>query len=385
MCPPASFAANILGQPSRLATLFASLAAAFEFEPSSAALLAHMPPEAGAAYESGKLLPSSATLATSAGQHTPQQLVVPADGGSGSCAGEAAEVGGVQGDSSGRAAAAAAAVVRECGGVVAVQLPRMPLGLALIQTGKAYEAVAGACRAAASVAVAAAEGGGASATGSTALLRLLDHGIRLLQHIVKQRDAADAGEASSDALMPSLEQDHQQVQPWQLRAATVVAVLSEMVFGASPAATGDWQSAGRANTGAAQEDSTAASQELQSLVSTLLEALVGGGLWGLPTWQDSMPSGGGASTEEAPPLTAQQLGVNVLAARVAVEAVGACARALGPSFARNGRLLRTVLLPLLERLGKRVGPTSIQLADWAYRPCEACLRRTWDRCSTWVL
>lgn len=41
--------------------------------------------------------------------------------------------------------------------------------------------------------------------------------------------------------------------------------------------------------------------------------------------------------------------------RVLLEAVGTSARAVGPRFATAGRLLRTVLLPTLERLGARAG------------------------------
>ncbi len=47
----------------------------------------------------------------------------------------------------------------------------------------------------------------------------------------------------------------------------------------------------------------------------------------------------------------QQLGCNVLLVRAAIKACGAAMRALGPRFVRNGRLLRTVLLPHLEEMG----------------------------------
>ena len=47
----------------------------------------------------------------------------------------------------------------------------------------------------------------------------------------------------------------------------------------------------------------------------------------------------------------QVLGENVLLMRVLLEAVGAIARTLGLRFAATGGLLRTVLLPTLERLG----------------------------------
>jgi hypothetical protein len=48
---------------------------------------------------------------------------------------------------------------------------------------------------------------------------------------------------------------------------------------------------------------------------------------------------------------AQHLGCNALLLKAAIECCGTAARALGPRFAENGRLLRAALLPLLERLG----------------------------------
>ena len=50
-------------------------------------------------------------------------------------------------------------------------------------------------------------------------------------------------------------------------------------------------------------------------------------------------------------LTAQQLGCNALLLKAAIECCGTAARALGPRFAQNGRLMRAALLPLLEKLG----------------------------------
>jgi hypothetical protein len=47
----------------------------------------------------------------------------------------------------------------------------------------------------------------------------------------------------------------------------------------------------------------------------------------------------------------QVLGENVILIRSLLDAVGCCARVLGPAFATSGTPLRLVLLPLLERLG----------------------------------
>lgn len=49
-------------------------------------------------------------------------------------------------------------------------------------------------------------------------------------------------------------------------------------------------------------------------------------------------------------FTRQELGENALLARVLLEAIGSFARAVGPAYS-NGSLLRTALLPFLEKLG----------------------------------
>ena len=63
----------------------------------------------------------------------------------------------------------------------------------------------------------------------------------------------------------------------------------------------------------------------------------------------------------------QVLGENVMLLRVLLESVGAAARAAGPRFASSGRLLRTVLLPTLERLGAQRAPTVVPQAVIASR------------------
>lgn len=67
-------------------------------------------------------------------------------------------------------------------------------------------------------------------------------------------------------------------------------------------------------------------------------------VWNVPTHQPEGESSGRT-------LSAQTLGENALLSRAAMECSGTLARCLGVRFAANGRLLRTVLMPLLERLG----------------------------------
>ncbi|KAK9788844.1 hypothetical protein WJX73_002626 [Symbiochloris irregularis] len=93
--------------------------------------------------------------------------------------------------------------------------------------------------------------------------------------------------------------------------------------------------------------------DLESLVQSVGETFVQEGLWGVPT---SLSPNHAAATADAQDesqqrLTPQVLAENAVLARALLEGVGVCARACGPRFASSGKLLRQVLLPLLERLG----------------------------------
>ncbi len=58
----------------------------------------------------------------------------------------------------------------------------------------------------------------------------------------------------------------------------------------------------------------------------------------------------GKSSEQSQMRAVQVLAQNAVLARALLEGVGAFARALGHRFAAGGRLMYTVLIPLLERL-----------------------------------
>jgi hypothetical protein len=89
------------------------------------------------------------------------------------------------------------------------------------------------------------------------------------------------------------------------------------------------------------------------------EALSAASLWNLRTQQpiaanqqqDPHRQQQQQRQDAAQPLSAQQLGEHALALRVLLDAVGSLAVVLGPRFAANGRVLRPLLMPLLERLG----------------------------------
>ncbi|KAG2444915.1 hypothetical protein HXX76_001651 [Chlamydomonas incerta] len=195
---------------------------------------------------------------------------------------------------------------------------------------------------------------------------------------------------------------------WQLETAAVVAVAAEVVIGASNAWTppvGLPSAADRAADSAADAPPAAAAHQspaaaaqpvaspspppppgcfpaadpgYEGLLGTLLDELMRPRIAKLATHNTiigssssssssngSSSSGGGGGggvgwqAGAAPrALGVQELGENVMLLRVAVEAVGGAARAAGPAFAQRGRLLRRVLLPLLELLGDPCAPVA---------------------------
>eukprot|EP00887_Chlorella_sp_A99_P000587 scaffold17.g587.t1 len=340
-------APQVLQHPLHLQRLLAALEGAFAFDAASAGLLLHAAaPDSGSAYR-----PASAA---------------------------------VGGGGSGEAALPALPAGRQPAGeqvLPLVLLPRMPLGLELITTARTYEAVAAACRATA--AAAAAADGQLAGTGGAALRSLVDGCVRRLRAVVeaavagkkrrserrgsKRGGGAEAGAVAAVAVArPASEAQ----QPWQLQAAAVISVLSELLLGASPA----WQEQPRQQqeqqqeAGAEEEQrrlqaSAGAQRELEALLASAAPELVQESIWELPTSAaaGSLPGASEPARGDLPalpppaagagtPLSAQQLGCNALLQRAAAECCGAAARALGPRFASCGRLLRTVLLPLLEKL-----------------------------------
>ena len=77
-------------------------------------------------------------------------------------------------------------------------------------------------------------------------------------------------------------------------------------------------------------------------------------------------------------LHAQVLGENALLVRVLLEAVGVCGRALGQQFCNNGRLIYTVLIPVLERLADPCPSVSAAAAAAIGSLCMHCGYATFD-------
>lgn len=373
VCPPAWFAANVVHHPVRLQRLVAAFLEAFAFDASIAGMLLYAgAPPAGAA----------TSYAAAAAGATAEQGAEPA--GAGGAAGEEAS-GGAQHSQQQLAAQGGSA-----GSVVL--LPRMPLGLVLITTAATYEAAASALRAAAALAVA---GDAVPGSSGTALRRLVDAFTTRLQQVVEAGAACSSeSDGGSHPYKRSrrrsrLEQEQGAAegsttgelqvggqQPWQLQVASVAVVLAELLLGASPAWQPSWHPAGGqagssdSSSGSSRDmgDNTASmiSKELELLAAAVVQELVQEAVWSLPTSALQAASPTGAATGAAPllpaaagasgqRLTAQRLGCNALLLRAALECCGAAARALGPRFAQNGRLLRVVLLPLLDKLGELEG------------------------------
>ena len=85
-------------------------------------------------------------------------------------------------------------------------------------------------------------------------------------------------------------------------------------------------------------------------------------IWSLPAAMDGALTNTPEASNEVVPLldsslaqqrlTTQQRGCNAMLLKAALECCGTAARALGSRFAQNGHLLRAVLLPMFEKLGK---------------------------------
>ena len=233
-------------------------------------------------------------------------------------------------------------------------LPRMPLGLAVVTTRHAYDAVAGALRAVAVSAIAADADGGPG----LALRGLVEGCLGWMQQLVES-SAAAPGRAPplarpSSSSMPAAGED-----PWQLQCASGAVVLAELVFGGSPAWRPLWSpSFPTSHPGAAPIPSSPVFLDL--VAAAVLQDMVQDAFWSLPTASggNSLSSSDTRLLLNGPlgQLSAQQLGCNALLLKAALEGCGTAARALGQRFTLTGRMLRAALLPLLEKLGKEGGP-----------------------------
>lgn len=258
----------------------------------------------------------------------------------------------------------------------AVLLPRMPLGLQFVTTVQTYTAVATVVRSLAAVAVAAdARAGQGSRGGSSTCAYLQTLVQACLQNLQSQvvRGNPEAADVSSGVKKKSGMKQRKapqpitpaaqgsDLQPWQLSAAQVIALLAEVLFGACPAGTAGMQI--KTSNGTAQTDATAdnVSKELETAVAAALPEVVDELIWSLPTsFQQSTGYGAapqGVGTSIAPMLpptgaAARQRGWNALLQRAALDCIGTAARALGQRFTANGRTLRVILLPTLEKLGE---------------------------------
>ncbi|CAL8470133.1 g9675 [Coccomyxa elongata] len=294
-------ASRVLQNPVQLGLLCTSLCQCFEFDGAAAGSLLHAPHEGG----------------THVAQ-PPRRIE----------AGIAE--GATEDDAEGRQPHKERQSARPQAALSAISLPRMPIGLSHMSSQAAYDAVAGIARTAGRV---------ASLAGGTVLRGLLDRLLsdlrKLLPGTSRQRDAPTAS--------------------WQLSAASVVVVTSEVIYGASAA----WQPANYlgAQPGQAEAcDGSGASgtsdgerlhqtqAEVEAMVVMIEEEWVREPLWGVITSTETSQHESDAS------LTPQVLAQNAVLAKALLEGVGAFARALGHRFAAGGRLMYTVLIPLLERL-----------------------------------
>lgn len=345
VCAPSWFASQVIHHPLRLQQLLSNFADVFAFDASMAGMLLHSAaPPHGAATSYAPGSQTGTAAAHSASTATPV----------GATASESVQVQQMQQQQNGLHSADGGSE----GSVVL--LPRMPMGLVLVTTAASYEAVVTALRSAAALAVAA---DGAQASNGIALRSLLDGCLARLRELlatsVDRQALAGGGPAAAVGVGQAADPAAAGQEPWQLQAASLAVVLAELVLGASPA----WQPKWSSQQGSSSDGSwSGGSTELEALSAVALQELLQPAVWSLPTGEDAAANDGASAGADQPPLlqaspapnrrSMQQLGCNALLLKSAIECCGVVARALGPRFSQNGRLVRTTLLPLLEKLGE---------------------------------
>lgn len=68
----------------------------------------------------------------------------------------------------------------------------------------------------------------------------------------------------------------------------------------------------------------------------------------------------------------QEIGVNYILICSLLDAIGTCARALGTEYGTSGPLLRTTLVPLLERLGDPLPAVATAAEEVLQAVCASC-------------
>ncbi|GIL65910.1 hypothetical protein Vafri_19550 [Volvox africanus] len=384
MAGPGRIAEWLLLRPAALEDLLTGLFRCFAFDRNAATLVLHLRGEAGS------YAPSLA--ATARGSYAAR-----------------AQVSETMAAVAAAGAKDAAAVALAGGASAAAELPRMPLCLLYLASQRSYMSLAAVARSLGRLARAAdSEAANAAACkgpASSVLRRLMDVLGTAFRRAVT-RGAAGAGDGAprqhrvsdwessgaddnehfeSAAAAPiTLENERGRigVDSWQCEAAAVAVVAAEVVIGASNAWVAPLGTPQAPEAGTVAEPQSqpflAADPVFESTVLGLLQDLMRPGITKLPTHNSDGAFGRHAANAAAAAgaplsyddvvhpnmatqrnaLAAQTLGENVMLLRAVLEALGTAARAVGPRFASQGRLLRTVLMPLLELLGDPSPPVA---------------------------
>ncbi|GMH32931.1 hypothetical protein BSKO_00765 [Bryopsis sp. KO-2023] len=187
----------------------------------------------------------------------------------------------------------------------AVELPRMPVGLFLM---------------------------------NESLYRELARVARVLGWMAYCQDEESRGlHYVIDALEEVLRRNMQEsMHP--LDAGSAVVVISEVLFGTYTATSVLKKPVAKSNV-----QSDYGSETIQTLVMGVLDAYTSLPLWSAKTYNDEHVAGD--------PLSTEALGQNAMLVRTLLDSVGTFARVVGKSFAEGGQILRLALMPMLERLG----------------------------------
>ncbi|GAX83180.1 hypothetical protein CEUSTIGMA_g10606.t1 [Chlamydomonas eustigma] len=241
-------------------------------------------------------------------------------------------------------------------------LPRMPPYLMYIASTRCYEAVATVFRCLGYLSAQADTAASDTSSSNNNLHVLLDALLTKLRTSLNGHSTSLSSEFESDASSQGSGTSNPGGTAWQLHSAALVVAATEVMYGAS----GLWKSPFHKEQNSSVNDlnqdnavSSSTSKPVDmygTLALDLLQELIKSRLWGLQTYvleeadgEDTKVSSSRSQPKVQQKVVAQTLAMNILLSRCLLDSVGTMARCLGAERMRD-KVLRTVLLPLMERL-----------------------------------
>lgn len=223
-------------------------------------------------------------------------------------------------------------------------LPRIPLYLKFITTGKCYRAVSGLLRALAGVAVDAGEQ--TSGAPDEFVHSLLNACLHSLQTLIEKADnprrrlkklKLGSKKRRHDAVpvASGIEFDEDHLVPWTAQAAQLIAVVSEILYGI------------RLNQVSKGKDDH---EFMDSLLHATLLSVIDERIWELATSKSKETYSRSSQVQSGLIDENTTVGCSILLMRTVLDCVGVIGICMGERFCSNGRFTRISLLPVAEKL-----------------------------------